>query len=131
MNFVSPFPNVVIPDASVYDYVFGDLDDADGDRIALVETATRTELSYAALVARIQCCAAALAQRGIGVGDVVGLLSPNSSAFAVALHGILRAGATATTLNALSTVDDIVGQLRDSGARLLIAATRLRAQAEE
>ena len=103
MNFVSPFPDVVIPDTSVYDYVFGDLDDADGDRVALVETATGTELSYRGLVTRIECCAAALVQRGIGVGDVVGLLSPNSSAFAAAVHGILRAGATAMTINVLST----------------------------
>ena len=131
MNFVSPFPDVVIPDTSVYDYVFGDLDDVDSDRVAIVETATRTELSYGALVTRIQCCASALAQRGIGVGDVVGLLSPNSAAFAAALHGILRAGATATTINVLSTVDETARQLRDSGARLLIAATRLRSQAEE
>jgi acyl-CoA synthetase (AMP-forming)/AMP-acid ligase II len=131
MNFVSPFPDVVIPDTGVYEYVFGGLDEADGDRVALVEIATRTELSYSALVERIQCFAGALAQRGIGVGDVVGLLSPNSSAFAAALHGILRAGATATPINVLYTVDEIVRQLRDSRARLLIASARLRAQAEE
>src|SRR5665213_2836030 len=106
MNFVSPFPDVVIPETGVYEYVFGDLDEADGDRIALVETATRTELSYSALVARIESFAGALAQRGIGVGDVVGLLSPNSSAFAAALHGILRVGATATPINVLFTVDE-------------------------
>src|ERR1700748_3309608 len=131
MNFVSPFPDVVIPDTSVYEYVFGGLSRADGDRVALVETATQTEVSYRALVTRIECFASALAQRGIGVGDVVGLLSPNSAAFAAALHGILRAGATATPINILSTVDEIARQLRDSGARLLISATRFRTQAEE
>ncbi|WAC90089.1 AMP-binding protein [Mycobacterium sp. Aquia_213] len=131
MNFVSPFPDVVIPDTGVYDYVFGDLGEADGDRVALVETATGTELSYRALVAQIQSFAGVLAQRGIGVGDVVALLSSNSAAFAAALHGILRAGATATPINVLSTVDEIVRQLRDSGARLLIAASRFRTQAEE
>ncbi|GBG36530.1 AMP-binding protein [Mycobacterium montefiorense] len=131
MNFVSPFPHVVIPETGVYEYVFGDLDEADGDRVALVETATQTEVSYRALVTRIESFAAMLAHRGIGVGDVVGLLSPNSSAFAAALHGILRVGATATPINVLFTVDEIVRQLRDSGARLLITAPRLRAQAEE
>ncbi|WAJ46717.1 AMP-binding protein [Mycobacterium sp. Aquia_216] len=131
MNFVSPFPDVVIPETSVYDYVFGDLGEADGDRVALVETATQTEVSYRTLVARIESFACALAQRRIGVGDVVALLSPNSAAFAVALHGILRAGATATPINILSTVDEIVRQLEDSGARLLIVAARLQAQAEE
>jgi acyl-CoA synthetase (AMP-forming)/AMP-acid ligase II len=131
MNFVSPFPDVVIPDTAVYEYVFGDLAAADGDRIALVETATETETSYRELVARIQCFAATLAERGIGVGDVVALLSPNSAAFAAALHGTLRAGATVTPINVLFTVDEIVRQLRDSGARLLIAAPRFREQAEE
>ncbi|CDO87685.1 AMP-dependent synthetase [Mycobacterium triplex] len=131
MNFVSPFPDVVIPDSAVYEYVFGDLGQADGDRVALVETATGTEVTYSALVARIQCVARSLAQRGIGVGDVVALLSPNSAAFAAALHGILRAGATATPINILCTVDEIVRQLRDSGARLVIAASRFREQAQE
>lgn len=131
MNFVSPFPDVVIPDTGVYEYVFGDLGEADGDRVALVETATGTELSYRALVARIQSFACVLVQRGIGVGDVVALLSPNSAAFAAALHGILRAGATATPINVLFTVDEIARQLGDSGARLLIAAPRFREQAEK
>jgi acyl-CoA synthetase (AMP-forming)/AMP-acid ligase II len=131
MSFASPFPDVVIPDASVYDYLFGDLDDADHDRVALVDVATRAELSYGGLVTRIDAFAGALAQRGIGVGDVVALLSPNSSAFAIAIHGILRAGATATTINALSTAEEIARQLRDSHARLLITVAGLRPQAEE
>jgi hypothetical protein len=81
MSFFSPFPDVIIPDISVYDYLFGDLDEAD-DGIALVDVATKTELSYGELVKRIDAFAGALAQRGMGVGDVVGLVSTNSSAFA-------------------------------------------------
>jgi acyl-CoA synthetase (AMP-forming)/AMP-acid ligase II len=130
MNFVSPFPDVAIPDISVYNYVFGGLNEVDCDRVAIVETDTQIELSYGELVTRIESFAAALAQRGIGAGDVVGLLAPNSSAFAAALHGVLRAGATATPINVLSTVDEIVRQLSDSDARLLITAARLRDQAE-
>ena len=37
MSFASPFPDVEIPTASVYDYLFGDIDDADADRVALVD----------------------------------------------------------------------------------------------
>ncbi len=37
MSFASPFPEVDIPTASVYDYLFGDIDDADLDRVALVD----------------------------------------------------------------------------------------------
>ena len=58
-------------------------------------------------------------------------LSPNSSAFAVAFHGILRAGATATTINALFTAKDIAKQLTDSKAKMLVTVTALLAQAKE
>jgi acyl-CoA synthetase (AMP-forming)/AMP-acid ligase II len=115
----------------VYDYLFGEMEDDEEDRVALVDAATSTALSYGGLVTRIDAFAGALAQRGIGVGDVVGLLSPNTPAFAVAFHGILRAGATATTVNALFTADEIAQQLRDSNARLLITVTHLRRQAQQ
>ena len=105
MSFASPYPDVEIPDASVYDYLFGNIDDADADRIALVDAKTGSETSYRDTVAQIDSFAGALADRGIAVGDVVGLLAPNSTAFAIAFHGILRAGATATTINVLFTAE--------------------------
>ncbi len=123
MSFASPFPDVEIPTASVYDYLFGNIDDADADRIALVDAKTGSETSYREMIARIDAFAGALADRGIGVGDVVGLLAPNSSAFAIAFHGILRAGATATTINVLFTAKDIAKQLTDSKAKMLVTVS--------
>ena len=58
-------------------------------------------------------------------------MAPNSTAFAVAFHGILRAGATATTINVLFTAKDIVKQLTDSQATMLIIVSALLAQAKE
>ena len=58
----------------------------------------------------------ALAARGVKPGDVVALHCPNTAAFIIAFHGILRAGATATTINSLYTPPEIANQLRDSGA---------------
>ncbi len=58
-------------------------------------------------------------------------LSSNSSAFAIAFHSILRAGATATTINALFTAKDIAKQLTDSHAKMLITVTPLLAQATD
>ncbi|MET0454680.1 MAG: 4-coumarate--CoA ligase family protein [Mycobacterium sp.] len=131
MSFASPYPQVQIPTTSVYDYLFGDLDDTDGDRIALVDAKTGDQTNYRDMIARIDAFAGALAARGIGVGDVVGLLAPNSAAFAVAFHGILRAGATATTINALFTAKDIAKQLTDAKASMLITVTPLVAQAAD
>ncbi|MBU9764396.1 4-coumarate--CoA ligase family protein [Mycobacterium sp. TNTM28] len=129
MSFASPFPDVELPTVSVYDYLFADLSPADADRIALVDAGSGTETSYGELVRRIDAFAGGLAARGVGVGDVVALLSPNSSGFAVAFHGILRTGATATTVNALFTARDITKQLKDSKARLLVTVEALLPQA--
>ena len=131
MSFTSPFPDVDIPTASVYEYLFANLDDADADRIALVDTKTGRQHTYREMIERIDIVAGALAGRGIGVGDVVGLLAPNSDAFAVAFHGILRAGATATTINVLFTAKDITKQLTDSKAKMLVTVTPFLPQAKE
>ena len=130
MSFGSPFADVDIPDIGVYEYVFGDIADADLNRIALVDAATGCSLQYGELIRRINAFAGALAEREIGVGDVVALLAPNSSAFAIAFHGILRVGATVTTVNTHATANDITEQLRDSGARMLITVTALLVNGE-
>jgi acyl-CoA synthetase (AMP-forming)/AMP-acid ligase II len=131
MSFSSPFPEVEIPSTSVHDYLFGGIDDADLDRVALIDTKSGRRTTYREMIGRVDTFAGALAGRGIGVGDVVGLLAPNSSAFAVAFHGILRSGATATTINVLFTAKDIAKQLTDSQAKMLVTVTPLLAQAEE
>ncbi|MET0700080.1 MAG: 4-coumarate--CoA ligase family protein [Mycobacterium sp.] len=131
MSFPSPFPDVEIPDSNLYEYLFADLTEADADRVALVDAITGDQTTYRELVTRIDAFAGALADRGIGVGDVVGLLSPNSPTFAVAFHGILRAGATATTINALFTAKDIAKQLTDAHAKMLLTVSALRSQAIE
>jgi len=131
LSFASPFPEVDIPSTSVYDFLFGDIADADLDRVALVDAKSGRETTYREMIGRIEAFAGALAGRGIGVGDVVGLLSPNSSGFAVAFHGILRSGATATTINALFTAKDIAKQLTDSNAKMLVTVTALLAPAKE
>ena len=131
MSFASPFPEVDIPSASVYDFLFGDIDEADLDRVALVDATSGKQTTYREMIDRVDAFAGALTGRGIGVGDVVGLLSPNSSGFAVAFHGILRSGATATTINALFTAKDIAKQLTDANAKMLVTVTPLLTQAEE
>jgi acyl-CoA synthetase (AMP-forming)/AMP-acid ligase II len=131
MSFASPFPEVEIPSTSVHDFLFGSIDETDLDRVAMVDTKTGREHSYREMIGRIDTFAGAMAGRGIGVGDVVGLLLPNSAAFAVAFHGILRSGATATTINVLFTAKDIAKQLTDSKAKMLVTVSALLAPAEE
>jgi acyl-CoA synthetase (AMP-forming)/AMP-acid ligase II len=53
---------------------------------------------------------------GIGKGDKVGIFSPNHVDYASVFHGILLAGATVTTLNALYREREIEHQLDDAEA---------------
>lgn len=130
MPFRSPLPDVEIPDISLFDFLFASIAEGDLDRVVAIDGASGAETTYRTLVAHIDAIAGAFAARGIEVGDVIALHSPNVPAFLSVFHGILRAGATATTVNALSTGDDIARQLTDSGARLLITVSPLYAAAK-
>lgn len=129
--FTSPFPDVEIPDVSIYDDLFADLSADDAARIALIDPATGTETSYGALKAQVDAFAGALAARGVGTDTVLGLLCPNVPAFATVFHGILRAGATVTTINSLYTAGEIEKQLRDAGASWLITVSPLLGAAQQ
>ncbi|MGC5257467.1 AMP-binding protein [Gordonia sp. DT218] len=129
MSFKSPYPDVEIPNVSVYDFLFGSIADEDLDRVALVDPKSGDETTYRRLIGQIDAAAGALAARGIGVGDVVGVLSPNAPAFATVFHGILRAGGTATTINALFTATEIAKQLKNANATMLITVSPMFEQA--
>ncbi|MDI9915570.1 4-coumarate--CoA ligase family protein [Rhodococcus sp. IEGM 1379] len=131
MSFSSPFPDVDIPEVSVFDLLFSNMNQADLDRVALIDTPGGARTTYGELIGQVNSTAGALAGRGVGVGDVVGLLAPNSTAFAVAFHGTLRAGATVTTINALFTAKDIAKQLTDAKATTMITVCALLQQAQE
>ncbi len=118
-------PDVEIPDSDVYDFVFGTLAEDELDRIALVDGASGAETSYGQLRDQVNAVAGALAARGIGTDSVVALHAPNSPAFVAVFHGILRAGAVVTTVNAIYSADEIESQLRDSGAELLVTVSPL------
>ena len=131
MSFKNPYPDVEIPAVSVHEFLFGSVADTDLDRTALIDPKSGQETSYRQLIGQIDAAAGALAARGIGIGDVVGILSPNIPAFATVFHGVLRAGATATTINALFTANEIAKQLTDSGATMLVTISPMASQALE
>jgi 4-coumarate--CoA ligase len=123
--FTSPYPDEVIPKVSVYDFLFAELSAEDAARVALIDGPSGAETTYGTLKAQIDLLAGALAARGLGMGDVIALHSPNVPAFATVFHGILRSGATATTVNALYTPDEMGRQLQDSKAKFLFTVSVL------
>ncbi|MFC4632127.1 AMP-binding protein [Promicromonospora alba] len=126
----SMLPDVEIPPVSVHEYLFGDLTGDELDRVAVVDGVSGAQTSFRSLLAQIDAVAGAVAARGFGVGDVVALHAPNVPAYVPVFHGLLRAGVTVTTINALSPSPDITKQLLDSGARLVITVSALLLAAE-
>ncbi|OUS96823.1 long-chain fatty acid--CoA ligase [Rhodococcus sp. NCIMB 12038] len=70
-----------------------------------------------------------LAREEIAVGDRVGLMLPNTPAFALAFYGILRSGAIAVPMNPLFKSREIAFYLSNTGAKALFATPTFAAEA--
>jgi acyl-CoA synthetase (AMP-forming)/AMP-acid ligase II len=109
-----------IPDLTLPQFVLGSAYRR-GSKRALVDAATGHELSYAGLADAVRETGAGLSARGVRPGDVLALCAPNGIEFAVAWYAATSAGAIVTTVNPLCTGDEISRQLRQTGARWLVA----------
>ena len=115
----SPYPDVRVPDVSLHRFVLAGAA-ALGDKPALIDGPSGRVLTYAQLGAGVERVAAGLAAHGFERGDVLALFAPNCPEFALAFHGALAAGGVVTTVNSLSTVQDLQFQLRNAEARYLV-----------
>jgi acyl-CoA synthetase (AMP-forming)/AMP-acid ligase II len=115
----SPEPDIEIPDVAMPEYVMGGAA-ARGDHPAIVDTASGELTTYAELAAKVDAVAAALQAQGIGKGDVVALVGPNTAEWAIAYHAILGAGGVVTPMNPLLTPEEMARQQENSGSQLLI-----------
>ncbi len=64
--------------------------------------------------------AAGLSAMGIAKGDRVGLFLPNVPIYASAYYGAMMAGAVVVNFSPLYTVEELAGQVEDSGTRVLV-----------
>jgi long-chain acyl-CoA synthetase len=77
-------------------------------------------LSFAEIGGLSDRAAKGLQALGVGEGVKVGLFMPNSPAFVVFYHGILKAGGTVVNFNPLYSQEEIESQARDSGAKIMV-----------
>jgi len=77
--------------------------------------------SFAQLADAVGRQAAALAMRGLGLGDRVALLAPNSDSLVLAILACWWLGAVACPLNTRWSAPELAHALEDSGASLLLA----------
>jgi acyl-CoA synthetase (AMP-forming)/AMP-acid ligase II len=120
----SPYPDVVIPDVPLSDYVLGTIGD-ERDRPALVDAVSGQTITFGGLADGVRRLAAGLSARGIRQGDVVAIWAPNLPEYAVVFHAVSRIGAILTTVNPAYTAEEGAFQLRDAGACLLVTVGAL------
>src|SRR3954469_10229326 len=120
----SEFPAVETPTTPIWQFVLAGAADR-SDHPALIDGITGQTISYAPLSHMGERMAAGFAGIGVKPGDVVALHSPNTVLYPVVFYAASRAGATVTTLNALTTAKDMAGQLADSGATLVVTVGAL------
>jgi long-chain acyl-CoA synthetase len=99
-----------------------------GDRVAI--KLDEVELPYAVLDQGVARAAGALAAKGVGPGDRVGVMLPNVPYFPIVFFGALRLGAIVVPMNPLLKDREVTFHLRDSGSRLLIAWHQFAAAAQ-
>ncbi len=119
MIYRSPEPDIEIPDLAMPEYVLGEAA-ARGDHPAFIDAASGDTTTFAEFAAKVDAVAATLQTHGIGRGDVVALVGPNSAEWAVVYHGILAAGGVVTPMNPLLTQEEMGRQEENSGSKMLI-----------
>ena len=90
-----------------------------GDRIAI--RLDDLAIPYAGLEASTRYVAGLLAAKGVGPGDAVGVMLPNVPYFPSVFFGALRLGAVVVPMNPLLKEREVGFQLKDSGAKLIVA----------
>ena len=96
------------------------------DREALVVPFQDIRLTYAQLDDAVDELARALMAAGIEPGDRVGIWSPNNAEWVVVQYATARMGAILVNLNPAYRTHEVAYALRQSGCRLLLAATEFR-----
>jgi acyl-CoA synthetase (AMP-forming)/AMP-acid ligase II len=122
--WTSPYPPVEVGGTTLPRMV---LEAADrlGDRPALVDGPSGTTVSYRLLAERVRGVAAGLAAREFGPGDVLALWAPNRPQWAGVALGAMAAGGTVTAASPAATERELITQLADAGASVLVTVPSL------
>lgn len=99
-----------------------------GDREAIVSSQQRKRLTYAQFLDQADRLAAGYQKLGLRRGDRVGIWSPNTCEWLVAMMGAARAGLISVALNATYQPPEIGYCLQKVGMKAVVAGDVLRGQ---
>jgi fatty-acyl-CoA synthase len=97
-----------------------------GDRLALADVGAGRRLTYAELAAEVDALALGLLAAGITKGDRVGIWAPNCVEWVYTQYATAKLGAILVNINPAYRTSELEFVLNQSGARLLVAAQRLK-----
>ncbi|XP_063624969.1 uncharacterized protein LOC134796713 [Cydia splendana] len=117
----SPCKDIVIPECTVNEFVWRNLDKW-AKKTATECAITNRSYTYGQLHKFSRILAATLRKKfGINDRDTVGIISPNSPEYPIVALGALDAGATLTTFNPIYTPYEIQTQIQQSGLKVIFA----------
>jgi acyl-CoA synthetase (AMP-forming)/AMP-acid ligase II len=119
MIFRGPYPDVVIPEVSLTDFIFASIGDFK-DKQALIDVPSGRSMTYAEFENAVRRVASSLTRKGFKKGDVFAIFSTNCIEYAIAFHAVAMVGGIVTPLNPLYTAEEAAFQLRDAGAKFLV-----------
>ncbi len=99
---------------------------AHGDREALVVRHQDVRWTYAELDERVDRVARALVAAGLAPGDRMGIWAPNGAEWVLVQFASARAGVILVNVNPAYRTSELEYVLRQSGCRLLVAATAFK-----
>lgn len=129
MIFKSPHAPVNLPDLTLTEYVLRNATSL-GNKPALIDGPSGRTYTYAQLPDLISRLAAGLANQGVKKAEVFAIYSPNLPEVALAFHAVASLGAATTMVPPLFTDEEIIRQLKDSGARYLLTIPQLMEKAQ-
>src|SRR3954470_5747132 len=98
-----------------------------GDREALVSVHQDLRYTYAQFGEAVDRAARACIAAGLQAGDRVGIWSPNCAEWAVIQYATAKAGIILVNINPAYRTSELEYVLRQSGCRMLVAATDFKA----
>jgi acyl-CoA synthetase (AMP-forming)/AMP-acid ligase II len=130
MIFRSPFRDVELPDFSLTPFVLRHAAQL-ADKPALIDGPTGRLLTYGQLADDVRRAAAGLTAHGFSQGNTFAITAPNSIEYVVAFHAVTSLGGVITTINPVSTIEDLAYQLSDAGATFLLTTPELLEKTRE
>ena len=112
----SPYPDVTIPECSLYHHVFSHIG-KHGQKTAIVDGVTGREYSYNELGRSVINFSSGLNRLGFQKGDVLALCTPNCPQYAVVFCGVSASGGVVSTCNPAYTAEELAYQFKNSGAK--------------